>query len=102
MRKDNLIYIFHIRECLDKILTYTKNISQDDFMKDSLVHDAVIRNFEIIGEAAKNLTNDFKKKYADIEWKRIAGMRDKLIHVYIIYFQWSHGMSNLFQTLPNR
>lgn len=83
MKKDNLIYIHHIRDCIRKINTYTKDISQDDFLNNSLVHDAVIRNFEIIGEATKKLSDDFRAKYPDIEWRKIAGMRDKLIHDYI-------------------
>lgn len=89
MKKDNLIYIYHTRDCINKIDTYTENISQDDFLSNSLIHDAVIRNFEIIGEATKKLSDDFRTKYPDIEWKKIAGMRDKLIHDYIGVDLWA-------------
>lgn len=89
MKRDNLIYLHHISDCINKIQTYTKDISQDDFLNNSLVHDAVIRNFEIIGEATKKLSEDFRSKYPDIEWRKIAGMRDKLIHDYIGVDLWA-------------
>jgi uncharacterized protein with HEPN domain len=54
-----------------------------------MIQDAVIRNFEIIGEATKNLDQDFRLKYPHIEWKKIAGMRDKLIHDYIGVDLWA-------------
>ena len=54
----------------------------DDFLKDYKTQDAVVRNIEILGEAAKLLSDDTKKKYPDIPWKDIAGTRDKLIHDY--------------------
>ena len=89
MTKDDLIYINHINECIVKIISYTKGLSEDDFLKNTLVHDAVLRNFEIIGEATKKLSKAFKEKYPDIEWKKIAGMRDKLIHDYIGVDLWA-------------
>lgn len=87
--KDNLIYIHHIRDCIQKIITYTENISEDEFLSTSLIHDAVIRNFEIIGEATKHLSSELKLKYPEIEWKKIAGLRDKLIHGYIGVDLWA-------------
>ncbi len=53
------------------------------FKGNELVQDAVVRNIEIIGEATKNISMEFRKKYSDIPWKEIAGMRDKLIHHYM-------------------
>lgn len=54
-----------------------------------MISDAVIRNFEIIGEATKKISPAFKSRYPDIEWKKIAGMRDKLIHDYIGVDLWA-------------
>lgn len=81
--KDDLIYIEHINNSILKVLLYTKDIKLEHFLTNSLISDAVIRNFEIIGEASKKLSVDFKDTHSDIEWKRIAGMRDKQIHDYI-------------------
>ncbi|MDQ3846768.1 MAG: DUF86 domain-containing protein [Bacteroidota bacterium] len=58
-------------------------MKKDDFVSNKLVQDAVIRNFEIIGEASKNISVDFRTLYPHIPWKQMAGMRDKLIHHYI-------------------
>lgn len=58
-------------------------------MLNTLIQNAVIRNLEIIGEATKQLDHDFRSKYSEIEWKKIAGMRDKLIHDYIGVDLWA-------------
>ena len=82
MIKDPNVYIEHISACIDRIKEYTNGIDESRFLSDNLIQDAVIRNFEIIGEATKKLNEDFRTKYAVVEWKKIAGMRDKLIHDY--------------------
>lgn len=78
-------YIFFLKDmqnAVNKILRYTENIDFEIFLKDEKTIDAVERNFEIIGEAVKNLPEEFKNKYPEIPFKQIAGMRDKLIHDY--------------------
>ncbi len=80
--KDNLAYIDHIQQCICKIQEYTKNLNQSDFSTAELIQDAVIRNIEIIGEATKKISSDFKARYKEVPWKEMAGMRDKLIHDY--------------------
>lgn len=83
MEKNPIIYLRHIQDCIGKIREYTRGLDEDGFLNNTMIQDAVIRNFEIIGEATKQLNSDFREKYPAIEWKKIAGMRDKLIHDYI-------------------
>ncbi len=80
MREDR-VYLMHIRDCLARIFEYTSE-GRDAFLADTKTQDAVIRNLEIIGEAVKNLSKPYKDAHAGIPWKRIAGMRDLLIHRY--------------------
>lgn len=75
-------YSLDIIEAIKRIELYTKGLSYSDFLKKMEKQDAVVRNFEIIGEAVKNVSKAVKTKYKDIQWKEIAGMRDKVIHFY--------------------
>ena len=81
-KRDALLLLEDIIESGNKILNYTADLSFDQFIKDSKTADAVIRNFEIIGEAAKRLPEDFKEKHADIDWHRIRGFRNRIVHDY--------------------
>ena len=80
--KNVLVYIDDIQEGIEKILEYTQSISEDEFFASTQIQDSVIRRLEIIGEAAKNIPNDFKKENPGIEWRKIAAMRNVLIHEY--------------------
>ncbi|MBX3163522.1 MAG: DUF86 domain-containing protein [Bacteroidetes bacterium] len=82
MLKDNSIYIAHILERAEKILSYTQGMTETSFLKDDKTQSAVIRELEVIGEVTKKLSDDFKNQYPDIPWKIMAGMRDVLIHDY--------------------
>ena len=82
MTKDPEIYLSHILEAIDKITEYTKGVGREEFLEDGLIKDAVVRNIEIIGEAIKNLPQEFKNKHKEIPWKDIAGMRDRIAHFY--------------------
>ena len=79
--KDEQLYIVHMLECAERILSYTQ-AGRDAFLRDSKTQDAVIRNFEIIGEAAKRVSQKVRDLAPDIPWKRIGGFRDVLIHEY--------------------
>lgn len=80
-RQDSAL-VEDIKIAIGKIQHYVTGKSYQDFLLDSLVQDAVVRNLEIIGEAVKGLSADFKKKHKAIRWADIAGMRDCLIHHY--------------------
>lgn len=82
MKKDIKIFLLHILESIERIENFAGEISTDEFLKSEIIQDAVMRRIEIIGEAVKNIPNSFRNKYSDIEWKKIAGTRDTLIHGY--------------------
>lgn len=81
MHKDKL-YLEDILDCIKKIESYVKDMDYNEFSKNQLVYDAVVRNLEIIGEASKKISIEIKKKYPEIEWKKMSGLRDILIHEY--------------------
>jgi uncharacterized protein with HEPN domain len=81
-KRDDLAILQDIHAALDRITGYTKEMEVDDFFDDLKTQDAVIRNLEILGEAAKFLSAETKKTYPNIPWRDIAGTRDKLIHDY--------------------
>ncbi|MBS3118571.1 DUF86 domain-containing protein [Candidatus Woesearchaeota archaeon] len=82
MKKDAEIFLEHILESIEKIESYTAGVSEKKFKSSDQIQDAVIRNLEVIGEAAKNVPADFRGKFPEIRWKEISGMRDILIHQY--------------------
>jgi len=82
MRKDPKIFIKHILESIKYIEEYTEGISKDDFLRSTKIQDAVIRRLEIIGEATKNIPPEWKETHSEVPWRRIAGIRDILIHEY--------------------
>ena len=71
-----------MKEAINRISIYLGDLNYEKFFKDVKTQDAVIRNLEIIGEAAKNLSEGLKKGHHDIPWKELAGLRDRLIHQY--------------------
>ena len=81
MTKDPRVYLAHILECLRKIECFTAE-GRTRFSQDAMVQDAVLRNFEIIGEAAKRLDDSFRAAHPQIPWRALAGLRDVLIHQY--------------------
>jgi len=78
-------YILYLEDMLDsmkRIQTYIEGLDYEEFHKNSLVSDAVIRNFEVLGEASKNVPEEIKAKYPDIPWKEMYGLRNLVTHAY--------------------
>ena len=82
MPRDYRAYFRDILEAIRKIKRYTENINFEEFADNELIQDGVVRNLEIIGEAVKNIPEDVKRDNPDVEWRKIAGLRDILIHAY--------------------
>jgi uncharacterized protein with HEPN domain len=82
MRRTVLHFLEDIREATGNIKKYTDGMSYEQFLVDRRTQDAVIRNFEIIGEATKNLPEDLKARYPDVAWRPVAGLRDIVAHGY--------------------
>ncbi len=79
--KDPSVYLVHIVEAKDKIAAYTKE-GESEFQERTIIQDAVIRNLGIIGEAAKRVPYELRDANPIVPWKRLAGLRDILIHQY--------------------
>ncbi len=80
--KDNIFFIRHILESLELIEEFTKNFTREEFKNDEKTQAAVIEKIQIIGEAAKNVSEALKDRYSNIPWKEMARTRDKLVHGY--------------------
>ncbi len=81
-KRGDIEFLIDIDEAIRRIEFYTQDTDYENFLEDIKTQDAVIRNLEIIGEAAKNITDELKEKHPQILWKDLAGIRDKLIHHY--------------------
>jgi uncharacterized protein with HEPN domain len=80
--KNHRVLLEHILESILLIEKYTAGLEEKGFLEDLLIQDSVYRRLEIIGEAVKNLPGDYRKQHSEVPWKRIAGLRDVLIHQY--------------------
>lgn len=80
--KDDRLYLINIAECIQRIESYTRE-GRDVFMQSSMTQDAVIRNFEVMGEAAKRVSQGLRQTHPEVLWHRVAAFRDVLIHNYM-------------------
>jgi uncharacterized protein with HEPN domain len=79
---DDKVYLGHILESIDKVLQFTKDSSFESFESNVMMIDAVIRNFEIIGEASNNISNNFKESNPNIDFRSVISFRNRLAHGY--------------------
>ena len=82
MKRDSKLFVKDIIDAMQSIEKFIGKMSLDELQEDEKTSSAVIRKFEVIGEAAKYMPKKLKDKHKDIQWKSMAGMRDRLIHAY--------------------
>lgn len=81
--KDDRLYLIHIRECIERIENYLDKTNKQKFLNSSLLQDAVIRNLQILAESTQRLSDETKESLRDIDWYKIAGFRNILVHDYL-------------------
>jgi uncharacterized protein with HEPN domain len=82
MSRERQMFLDDIRDSCRKIIKYTQGLSRQEFFSNTLVYDATLRNIEIIGEAAKHIPDSIRSQFSHIEWRKIVGLRDVVIHAY--------------------
>ena len=82
MSRDWRLYLDDMREACHKVLRYTADLDLDGLERDEKTYDAVVRNLEVIGEAAKNIPESVRRRAPGIEWRKVAGLRDVIAHAY--------------------
>ena len=81
-KRSSDLLLLDMKEAAEKILKYTQSLSFEDFLADDKTIDAVVRNFEIIGEASLRIDEDFRYENPQIEWKKLRGFRNRIVHDY--------------------
>ena len=79
---DDRLYLIHMQECMQRILDYTKD-GRQQFMQSTLIQDAVLRNLQTMAESSQRLSIDLKEARPEIEWRRLSGFRNVLVHEYL-------------------
>jgi len=82
MKKDDTVYLRHIIDAFLQIERYTNGFTYEEFLSNSLLQDAVIRQLEVMGEAARNLSADLQNEYPAIPWRQMISLRNRMIHAY--------------------
>jgi len=95
-KREPTLFLYDILECIKKIEKYISGMTYEEFEKDERTVDAVLRNLEIIGEAARNIPSEFRTKYADIPWRHIVGLRNVVIHEY-----FGVDLENIWEIITN-
>ena len=81
--KDDRLYLIHITECIARIESYVENMDKSVFLASSLVQDAVVRNLQVMAESTQRLSGSAKEAHPQVEWYKIAGLRNVLVHDYL-------------------
>lgn len=82
MKKDDTVYLQHILDAIEQIEEYLKGVSVKRFLQTRLLQDGVVRQLEIIGEASRNLADEFRQTHPEVPWGEIVGLRNRIIHAY--------------------
>ena len=82
MSRDESFYLADIQECCEKVLKYTAGYTLTDLVHDDRTYDAILRNLEIIGEAAKHVSDDTKARFPKVKWRKIGDFRNIVAHNY--------------------
>lgn len=101
--RDYIDYVQDIYDAIEEVEWFLEGMALEDFVKDKKTINAVVRSVEVIGEATKKIPKSIKEKYPNIPWKKMSGMRDKLIHEYFgidIEILWKVAVGNVPSLKP--
>jgi uncharacterized protein with HEPN domain len=82
MKRNDAVYLARILDAINQLESYIADLSYSQFLENRLVQDGVIRQLEVIGEASRNLSEEFRAQHPDLPWPQIIGLRNRLIHAY--------------------
>lgn len=82
MKRDDTVYLRHILDAIARIASYVRGVSEKQFLAADMVQDAVVRQLEIIGEAARHLSPEFQTRHPELPWSQMTGLRNRIVHDY--------------------
>ena len=81
--KDDRLYLIHISECIERIESYASGLDKGAFLNSTLVQDAILRNLQVMSESTQRLSDALKESHGQIDWRKMAGLRNILVHDYL-------------------
>jgi uncharacterized protein with HEPN domain len=82
MKRDDRVYLNHMLDAITQVETYLNSATKQQFIEENMLHDAVIRQLEIVGEASRNISEEIQEKYNLVPWGQIIAMRNRIVHAY--------------------